>query len=498
MLLQFDLLLPCLDLIHCAQQERGLTTLYLCSRGNKGKEDMEKSFMSTDAAMEKVRSFQDASPLPWLAASQTLPLGRAVIVELNAKAPDTAEWYSKELIVPAIDFVTNLILHNSQNIPARASALTYLVQWQERLSHEREMITQLAGQEWMHDEDFVSRLKSLIRERQTYERLFWGTVDDTQRQVCAPIKAAFGESRSSAVTGDPKALDKFAFFSARIDALHEAARKMAARLVDESAEPAPPAAGQNLDPEIEGHFDIIRSLPLFRGVNNSVLRELLRSARLVHHDKNGVFLTQGDSAGRFYAILDGWVKLYKSAEGGEETVLQLLGKRENVMECDLVPLTPSPASAKAVTKIKLLSIPVKVLRDYIVQNRELTFNVLMASSRRAQRLIGHFEQLTLKSAHDRVGYFLLNVNLETGIGGPPFILPFEKSLIAAYLGIKPETFSRILQSFRDHGFVIERQQIALPEPYALCDFCDSETAQKCDLAGTESCPRCEALQEKFG
>jgi hypothetical protein len=77
-------------------------------------------------------------------------------------------------------------------------------------------------------------------------------------------------------------------------------------------------------------------------------------------------------------------------------------------------------------------------------------------------------------------------------------LPFDKSLIASYLGMKPETLSRVLQSFRDEGFRIERHQITLPEPYALCRHCDPGTAQKCDLAETDSCPKIETVRVKFG
>ncbi|MDD5587019.1 MAG: Crp/Fnr family transcriptional regulator, partial [Alphaproteobacteria bacterium] len=247
-----------------------------------------------------------------------------------------------------------------------------------------------------------------------------------------------------------------------------------------------------LGSDVEGHLDVIRALPLFRDFNATVLRELLRSARLVHHDKGSIFLTQGEPAGRFSIILDGWVKIYKSTAEGEESILQILGRREHVLGTDILQPGPSPVSAKAISKVKLLTFPSGVMREYVAQNKELALNMLAASARRAQRLINHFEQRTLRSAQHRVGSFLLNLTLETGIGGPPLVLPFEKSLIAAYLGIKPETFSRILKNFRAEGFRIERNQIVLPEPYALCDYCEADTAFKCDLAGSPACPQAEA------
>ncbi len=497
---QTDPLLVCLDLIHALQNERGYAMRYLCRHGDIYKGEMASQFVVSDIAIEKIPEAMLASgpQLESLAPIfQLLPSHRAKITEESVIIGDASTWYTDNLIAPAIDLVADHILHDPKIIPVRASAFIYLMQWQERLSQEREMVTQLAGQEWLHDDAFIRRLKNIIRERQTFERLFWGVADDRQRQLCAPLKKIFADGTLAGTEDNNKSNDKFAFFGTKIEALYEAAKKMAVQLVDETAEVSSGSTGQALDVDVEGHYDVIRALPLFRGLSNDVLREILRPARLVQHDKNSVFITQGETAGRFYIILDGWVKIYASTAEGDEAILQLLGKRECVVESDLLPITPSPVSAKTITKTKMLSLPSGLMRDHMTQYKELALNLLLLLSRRMQRFIGHFEQLTLHSAKDRVGRFLLYQNLETGIGGPPVLLPFDKSLIAAYLGVKPETFSRILQNFRDAGFKIDRHYITLPEPYALCDFCDSDTMQKCDLAGTDSCPRMENSLAKF-
>lgn len=494
---QIDPLLVCLDLIHALQNERGFAARYLCRHGDHNKIEMDSQFIVSDIVIEKIPESMLASG-PALDSLgpifQLLPSHRAKITEESVMIGDALAWYSENLIAPAIDFVADHILHDTRIVPVRASAFIYLLQWQERLSQEREMVTQLAGQEWLHDDAFIRRLKNIIRERQTFERLFWGVADDKQRQVCAPLKKIFTDGPSADIEKTGKSGDKFAFFGTKIEALHEAARKMALQLVDENALAVTAPTGQALDMDVEGHYDLIRALPLFRGLSNDVLRDLLRSARILQQEKNAVFINQGETSGRFYIILEGWVKLYASTAEGNESILQILGRRECVAESDMFPITPSTVSAKTITKTKFLSLSSSILRDFIAQHKDLALNLLLLLSRRMQRVVGHFEQLTLHSAKERVGRFLLNQLLDTGIGGPPIMLPFDKSLIAAYLGIKPETFSRILQNFRESGFVIDRQNIALPSPHALCGFCDYDTMQKCDLAGTPSCPR----EEKYG
>lgn len=498
---QTDLLIACLNFVHNAQNERGLATLFLSNRGQRAHDELTTQFTVTDSALERIRAIGPSSG-PIFESFSTLALilsrQRTNVMNLSALASNVVTWYTERLVTPAIDFLNSLVLHNNQYSAVRASAFVYLLQWQDRLGHEREMVTQLAGQEWLHDEAFVGRLKKIIRERQTYERLFWGVADDTQQQVCLFLKKSFLESRSPAAAAASRKQDKFSFFCNKIEALHEAAKKITTLLIDENArQTATSPQGQTLDSEIEGHYDIIKALPLFRGIKNDVLRNVLRSARLVQHDKASVFVMQGELTTRFYIVLDGWVKVFKSTTEGDEAILQLLGKRDCVLFYTLFPAGPSPVSARTITKTKLLSLPVSMLRDDIVQHKELALNLLAISSKRTQRLINHFEQLTLRSAKERVGGFLLNLNLDTGIGGPPIVLPFDKSLIANYLGIKPETFSRILQDFRERGFLIDRQQITLPDPYALCTYCDSDTMAKCDLADTDTCPRAESCRIKF-
>ena len=309
-----------------------MAALYLCSRGQRAGEELANQFTVTDVCATKIEEPLRSGGItcePLIRSIQALPSLRTNIVAQHVLAYDVIEQYTQALVLPALGLVNNLIIRDTRHVPGRVSALLYLLNWQERLAREREMVTQLAGQEWMHDEAFVSRLKHIIRERQAYERLFWGVADETQQQTCAALKTMPVENRAAASPKGAKTHDKYSFFSFRVDALHEACQKLAGQLVDESdGAAAAQSSGQTLDSDVEGHYDIIKSLPLFRGLSTGALHDLLRTARLVHHDKGSIFVTQGETTGRFYIILDGWVKIYKSTAEGEESILQLLGRRE--------------------------------------------------------------------------------------------------------------------------------------------------------------------------
>ncbi|MDD5587322.1 MAG: nitrate- and nitrite sensing domain-containing protein, partial [Alphaproteobacteria bacterium] len=216
---------PCLDFMHGVQKERGLAALYLCSRGKRGGEELNGQFALNDDYAAKIQEPLRSCGIvcdPLLRSVQALPSLRANIMAQHIWANDVIEQYTQALVMPVIGLINDMIVRDPQHIPGRVSAFLYLLHWMERLAREREMVTQLAGQEWMHDEDFANRLKHIIRERQGYERLFWGVADDKQRQACAALKTALPEGRSPAPSGEMQGLEKFSFFNARIDALFEA------------------------------------------------------------------------------------------------------------------------------------------------------------------------------------------------------------------------------------------------------------------------------------
>lgn len=69
-------------------------------------------------------------------------------------------------------------------------------------------------------------------------------------------------------------------------------------------------------------------------------------------------------------------------------------------------------------------------------------------------------------------------------------LPFQKQLIANHLGMTPETFSRSLKEIKKLGIDVERDSVTLRDAYALCHFCDTDTAFMCTDENRAECPTC--------
>ncbi|MEX0299196.1 MAG: cyclic nucleotide-binding domain-containing protein, partial [Kordiimonas sp.] len=241
--------------------------------------------------------------------------------------------------------------------------------------------------------------------------------------------------------------------------------------------------------KIDQYRSFLRALPMFAALDDVDFDELMSFAQIRDYDKDKLLYLKDEPAARLYIILEGWVKAYNGLESGEEAILQMLGSGETLLETAVFLNVPTPVSAQVVEKALLLSIPAPVIRQRIQSSPQLAVNMLNTVSLRSQRLVQQLELSRLKSAQERVGWFLLRLALNQKPKDGTIFLPYEKSIIASYLDMRPETFSRTLQKFKKDGFEVASDRVKLPDYSALCDFCDAELAGQCSRLETPDCPR---------
>lgn len=458
--------------------------------------------------MEIVRD-SDALLFPIAEASEILPASFATQARQRAlgsfweerTCDSLAAWYEAYLEKPLVQALQHKLLDWPELQPTQSSAVTHLVSGIDLLGQLRDAGLCVYARGEIKSQDIL-HLKSLTTGYLTRERLFLSMSDDLLRQKVMEIKADLEDQGSrmedflrklkagyaKGLIADTAMPVWFQTFAGHLGYLHETLIQTCQRYISETRDEArSPESTMSLEGDIEWQLASLSALPLFRGLPDKTLRALLRGARLIDVEKNQSFITQGEPLNRLYIIIDGWVKTLKASDEGEESILQIATKREAIVDNGTLSSTIAAFSAKAVTSCRLLSIPLTNLRDQAMRQPELAQNLLAITTGRLQKLVAQYEQITLRSAADRVGWFLVNLYLETGLEGAPLALPFEKSLIAAYLNIKPETFSRALQDFRKKGFKIEKDRIVMPHPQALCSYCDPDMALRCCRAEAVDC-----------
>ncbi len=223
-------------------------------------------------------------------------------------------------------------------------------------------------------------------------------------------------------------------------------------------------------------LEILRRVPLFAGLDETQLDELLRDATVRDYHKGQLLFQQGDTADSFYVVLGGWVKIFRLTPDGEQAVMALFTLGETFAEAAMFMGGPFPASAEVTEDARLLRIQSGPFRKRLHAKPEIAVAMLASVSRRMHYLIGQIEQLQLRSGTQRVAHFLLK-QCPAREGPAEIVLPYDKALIASRLGMKPESFSRALARLRDLGVRTARSRVSISDTAALARYCEDGTSR---------------------
>lgn len=219
-----------------------------------------------------------------------------------------------------------------------------------------------------------------------------------------------------------------------------------------------------------GHdFKLLQQMSLFRGLDEETFEKLLSDASVQHVKRNEVIFVEGEPASRLFLVLEGWVKLWRQSEDGQESVIGVFAEGESFAEAAIFDQKGYPVSAIAVDDSRLLSIPASTVLREFRQNPDYAINVVADLSRHMRFLVRQIEQLSVSSSTERLARFLVTLCPE-GAGEAVVRFPVEKSLIAGRLGMQPETLSRGLAKLRKIGVNTKGSMVTISDVQALREF----------------------------
>jgi CRP-like cAMP-binding protein len=207
---------------------------------------------------------------------------------------------------------------------------------------------------------------------------------------------------------------------------------------------------------------IASRIPVFSGLPPEALDVLLAHARVITLRPGSMLFRQGEPAVAFFIIVEGWIKLYRVTPAGDEAVLNVFAKGQSFAEAVTFTSGRYPAMASAVSRTRVIMIPAEHVIDCIKKMPEVAIAMIASTSQHLQYLVGRIEQLTAQSGTQRVADFL--ASLTPCVKGPCTIdLPYDKSLIAGRLGLKPESLSRVFAKLRQIGVDVRSSDVVVED-----------------------------------
>lgn len=223
----------------------------------------------------------------------------------------------------------------------------------------------------------------------------------------------------------------------------------------------------------------LQALPLFEAVAAETAERFSAAAQVRKHPKGSVLFLQDDPADYFYVILSGWVKLFRHTSEGDEAVIDMLTENSVFGETSIIEDGHHSFGAVVTDAAELISLPTSLLKTSIEDDNKLALAMLSSLSRHRVRQTKELEGMTLKNASQRIGCFMLRLCNSSDEHDITIKLPYDKSLIAARLGMKSETFSRALNKLRKETNInISGSVVTIPEiddlSHYACSACSNE------------------------
>ena len=207
-------------------------------------------------------------------------------------------------------------------------------------------------------------------------------------------------------------------------------------------------------------------LPLFANLAQDELCVLLETSTVRRYSQDATLFLEGEAAECFYIVMEGWIKLYRLCEDGHEVVISVISKGETFAEAAIFDQHIYPVSASVMTNARLLVVSGESLIRKVTNNPDFALSMLGSMSRHLRANVATMHKLSAMSSTERLADFLCG--LADTINGEAIIkLPLDKSLIAARLGMQPETFSRALAKLKNIGVQNSGQDIVIEDVSTL-------------------------------
>lgn len=218
------------------------------------------------------------------------------------------------------------------------------------------------------------------------------------------------------------------------------------------------------------NYDYLRNIDFFRILEPLQIEKLMEKAVLENYNKGQVLFYQAKSREFVHIILSGWIKLIRQTLDGKEIILGLLKNDSIIWESNIEERIHS-FEARTITNTKIIKFPYKIFCNIVKNNSLASFKLISSLNSNIRQLNIQLEHISTMKAQQRIACFLLRLINKPSIGNIEIILPYDKNIIACYLGMQRETFSRALNELKNHGLVIKGNKFIINNIQSLMDIC---------------------------
>jgi len=204
----------------------------------------------------------------------------------------------------------------------------------------------------------------------------------------------------------------------------------------------------------------------FQELSEQRLGDMLDGCRAYERPAGAIICRDGDPADELFLLVDGIVQLYYGGDTSRHAVLHIVEAGETFGEPAALVTGRHTLTAQAVTDIRIVEVPAEVFRLAIAESPSAAIDVITLLVRRLMSAWDSIEALQTSSTTVRLAKYLLRF-CDRSSKVTEFDLPFDKGVLAASLGMKPESLSRSFAKLRPFGVKSQRRHVVIKDPEKL-------------------------------
>lgn len=197
-------------------------------------------------------------------------------------------------------------------------------------------------------------------------------------------------------------------------------------------------------------------IPLFAALDplaGAALAERLATVTLA---RGATLFREGEPGDRMYVVLDGKVKIFRTAADGRENLLSVLGPGDLLGELSLFDPGERTASASTLTDARVASLQHADLRPWLTEHPQVAEHLLAALARRLRRTNEALADLVFSDVPGRVAKALLDLAERFGVEadtGLRVTHDLTQEELAQLVGASRETVNKALADFAARGWL---------------------------------------------
>lgn len=211
---------------------------------------------------------------------------------------------------------------------------------------------------------------------------------------------------------------------------------------------------------------------LLQGLNSEIATVLTVGAQRQLAMPGTLLFKEGDAADSYFLVESGQVEVFRYSHQGDERVFHVFEPFQLVADMAMfMPHGRYPMCARAQTQVRVYRLQRSSLQQACRVCPDMAMNMLAGVSNALYAQVNKVDWITSSSASERLANYLLELKERQGRS---VLLPINQRQLAAHLGIRAETLSRLFTEWQSRGYVKGRR--------CCWDLCDISHLQR--LAST--------------